>query len=308
MEGGNILPVKRFEPYKRFNYLNLLLLVLFAVIIARSAQATHFDLSAFTDSRNLTGMGKFISGLWPMELSSDFLKDIGKLILETIEISLVGTLLAVVFAVPLTLAATRVRGEEFNRQNRGTFAWLTRWCGYYLSRLILNFFRGIPEILWALIFVVAVGLGPFPGVLALAAHSTGILGKLYSEILESVDQRLVETVRATGATELAVLVFARIPLSLPVLVSYTLFRWECNMRAATVLGLVGAGGIGTQLTLSMQLFAYNEVSTLVVSILLLVILVDLVGQIVRARILEHSVSCSTQERKLTSELDIPVTK
>lgn len=291
----------RVNQYKRFNYLNMLAVIVFAVILAGSAQATQFDPLAFTDAKNLNGIGRFVSGLWPMELSLDFLKDVGKLVLETIEISLLGTALAVVLAIPLTLAATRVRGEEFNRQNRGTAAWALRWSGYYLARFILNLFRGIPEILWALIFVVAVGLGPFPGVLALAAHSTGILGKLYSEILESVDQRLVETVRSTGASELAVLVFARIPVSLPVLVSYTLFRWECNMRAATVLGLVGAGGVGTQLTLSMQLFAYNEVSTLVAAILLLVVLVDLVGQFVRARILDHTVNCSTEEQVLHGE-------
>ncbi|GAB4266695.1 MAG: hypothetical protein Kow00111_18790 [Thermincola ferriacetica] len=147
--------------------------------------------------------------------------------------------------------------------------------------------------LWALIFVVAVGLGPFPGVLALAAHSTGVLGKLYAEILESVDQRLVETGRATGASELAILLFVKIPASLPVLLSYTLFRWECNMRAATVLGFVGAGGIGTQLTISMQLFAYDEVSTLVLAILGLIFLVDIVGQVIRTRILDHSVRCNS---------------
>lgn len=295
------MPEKYFKPNRRFNFLNLLLLILFALIIIKSGQATDFDLLAFTDQRNLAGMGRFINGLWPMELSSEFLKDIGKLIVETIEISMVGTMLGVVLAIPLTFAATRIRGEEFTRRNRGTLPWLVGWSGYHLSRLLLNLFRGIPEILWALIFVVAVGLGPFPGVLALAVHSCGILGKLYSEILESVDQRLVETVRSTGAGELAVLIFARIPVSLPVLVSYTLFRWECNMRAATVLGLVGAGGIGTQLMISMQLFAYNEVSTLVAAILLLVVIVDLVGQFVRTRILDSPVNCSTQEKFLIDQ-------
>jgi len=119
-----------------------------------------------------------------------------------------------------------------------------------------------------------------------AAHSTGILGKLYSELFESVDQRVVEAARATGAGELTVTTLARVPLALPVLLSYTLFRWECNMRAARVLGFVGAGGLGTQLAISMKLFRYNEVLTLIVAILLLVTLVDLVGQIARARALD----------------------
>jgi phosphonate transport system permease protein len=280
---------------------NWLLVFLLIFIFIRSAGATRFDPAAFADPGNLKSISGFISGLWPMELSPGFLKDVGRLVLETVEISIVGTMLAVFLALPLTIGATRVRGEEFSRQSRGNIPWLGRWGIYYLSRFILNLCRGIPELLWALIFVVAVGLGPFPGVLALAAHSTGILGKLYSEILESVDQRLVETGRSTGAGELAVLLFVRVPASLPVLVSYTLFRWECNMRAATVLGLVGAGGIGTQLTISMQLFAYNEVSTLVAAILMLVVLVDLAGQFLRTRILDRTVNCM-REKQFWDEL------
>ncbi|HEX3032708.1 MAG TPA: phosphonate ABC transporter, permease protein PhnE [Bacillota bacterium] len=294
---------KKINHSRSFSYLNLVLVALGAVVILQSARATHFDPLAFADPKNLEGISRFLSGLWPMELSPDFLQDIGKLVLETLEISIMGTLLAIIFAIPLALGATRLRGEEFRRQSRGNLPWLFRWGTYYLSRSVLNLFRGIPEILWALIFVVAVGLGPFPGVLALAVHSTGILGKLYSEILESVDQRLVETGRATGAGELAVLLFVRIPVSLPVLVSYTLFRWECNMRAATVLGLVGAGGIGTQLTLSMQLFAYNEVSTLVAVVLLMVVLVDLAGQFIRSRILDYSVNCKVPEQGFFTEAE-----
>jgi phosphonate transport system permease protein len=143
------------------------------------------------------------------------------------------------------------------------------------------------------VFVVAVGLGPFPGVLALAAHSTGILGKLYAELFESVDQRLVEAGRSTGASDLGVLLFVRLPSMLPVLLSYTLFRWECNMRAATLLGFVGAGGLGSQLTISMKLFRYHEVLTIVLTIMLLVVLVDLTGQFIRTRILDsRSLACA----------------
>jgi phosphonate transport system permease protein len=201
-------------------------------------------------------------------------------------ISIAGTVLAFLLAVPLALAALRLRGEETSRAAVGTPSWLTRWSVYGLARGFLNLARSIPELVWALIFVVAVGLGPFPGVLALAVHSAGILGKLYSELLESVDQRIVESARATGAGETAVTLLVRVPLALPILLSYTLFRWECNMRAATVLGFVGAGGIGTQLSISMKLFRYDEVLTLALGILILVTLVDIVGSIARARILD----------------------
>lgn len=304
------IPVKKLRGFRREGYVNLLILFGLITAFLWSAQSTRLELSAFTDPGNIKSIGHFLSGLWPMELAPGFLKDIVRLVIETVAISVAGTVLAVIMAVPLTIGATRVRGEEFSRQSRGTMFWLCRWGIYHLSRSLLNLGRGIPELLWALIFVVAVGLGPFPGVLALAVHSTGILGKLYSEVLESVDQRLVETGRASGAGELAVLVFVRIPASLPVLLSYTLFRWECNMRAATLLGLVGAGGIGTQLTISMQLFAYNEVSTLVAAIMALVVAVDLIGQFIRTRLLDNKhysprdeeVNCLSEKKILHAHL------
>ncbi|GAB6179903.1 ABC transporter permease [Desulfotomaculum defluvii] len=297
------MPSNKIPKHSSNGIVNFAIIFLFLFFFITSAKATKFDLVAFIDPNNLTSIKNFMSGLWPMELSLDFLIDVSRMILETLAISIVGTVIAIILALPFTVGALRLRGEEYSARNCGVVSWLGRWILYYLSRFILNLFRGIPELLWALIFVVAVGLGPFPGVLALAVHSTGILGKLYSEILESVDQQLVETGRASGASELAVLLFVRIPATLPVLVSYSLFRWECNMRAATVLGLVGAGGIGTQLTISMQLFAYNEVATLVAAILILVIIVDLVGQFLRTRILDRSVNCMSERQLQNLEVE-----
>lgn len=279
-------------------YINWLVAFFILATVIYSGQQTHFSPGAFLDSGNGKNISRFMSGLWPPEMSAGFLKSTGHLILETIEISIVGTALALIFAFPLALFATRLRGEEFARQSVGIIPWSLRWLAYYIARTLLNLFRGIPELMWALIFVVAVGLGPFPGVLALAAHSTGVLGKLYAEIIESTDQRLVEMGRATGAGQLAVLFFVHIPMNLPVLLSYTLFRWECNMRAATVLGFVGAGGIGTQLMISMKLFAYPEVMTLIFEIFALVVLVDLAGQFIRARILDAPVSCKNIESNI----------
>ncbi|MCM0757307.1 phosphonate ABC transporter, permease protein PhnE [Sporomusa sphaeroides DSM 2875] len=261
------------------------LALLLAIII--SGIDTHFSPYTFLEPSSLKAMSRFASGLWPPETAPKFLAAIGKLLLETVEISLVATALAIVLALPLSVTAMRPRGEEFSLKVLGLPVWGMRWLVYYLSRSILALFRGIPELMWALLFVVAVGLGPFPGVLALTAHSVGILGKLYAEIFESVDQRLVEMARVTGANELQVLVFVRFPVTLPVFLSYTLFRWECNMRSATVLGFVGAGGIGTQLMISMKLFMYQEVATLVLAIFCLVIAVELVGQYLRTHILDR---------------------
>jgi phosphonate transport system permease protein len=272
---------------KQQNWHNCMLALTVLVAIVFSSMDTGFSPSSFLEPSNVKAMSRFAGGLWPPETDSKFLIAIAKLLLETVEISLVATALSIVAAFPLALLAMRPRGEETSRSVMGTPFWLVRWCWYYLARGILALLRGIPELMWALLFVVAVGLGPFPGVLALAAHSIGILGKLYAEMWESVDLRLVEMSRVTGASEMQIVAFVRMPDTLPVFLSYTLFRWECNMRSATVLGFVGAGGIGTQLMISMKLFMYQEVATLVIAILALVVIVELVGQYLRTRILDR---------------------
>jgi len=280
-----------------FSALNVVLALIIGGVVAVSFQQSHVSITEPFTAQNAKSVARFVSGLFPPATAPDFLKGIGGLILETIWISIAGTVIAFVLAVPLALGALRTRGEETSMRAVGVPSWLLRWTVFGASRLLLNLGRAIPELVWALVFVVAVGLGPFPGVLALAVHSAGVLGKLYAEMLESVDQRVVEASRATGATEGAVTLLSRIPLALPTLLSYTLFRWECNMRAATVLGFVGAGGIGTQLGISMKLFRYDEVLTLAIGIFLLVTLVDLVGSIIRARILDTpTITCSPQDQ------------
>lgn len=275
---------------KQQSWLNFALALILLTAIVVSGIDAKFTPSAFLEPSNIKAMSRFASGLWPPEANSGFLMAIGKLLIETVEISLVSTALAIVFAFPLAILATRPRGEENSRPVAGTPAWLMRWACFHVARAVLALLRGIPELMWALLFVVAVGLGPFPGVLALAAHSIGILGKLYAEMWESVDLRLVEMARVTGASELQTLAFVRMPVTLPVFLSYTLFRWECNIRSATVLGFVGAGGIGTQLMISMKLFMYQEVATLIAAIFFLVIFVELAGQYLRTRILDSGQS------------------
>lgn len=271
---------------RRPSTVNLLLLGVVVVSILWSAQGTNFSFTAPFEPSNLKSVTRFVNGAFPPALAPDFLLTTLRLLVETVQISIIGTALSIVLAMPLSYFAMRRSGEEFSPAIAGRRNWTLRWVTYSCSRTILNALRAVPELVWALIFVVAVGLGPFPGVLALAAHSTGILGKLYAELFESTDPRAVEAGRATGASELAVLLLVRVPLTLPVLLSYTLFRWECNMRAATVLGFVGAGGIGTQLVISMKLFQYDEVLTLALVLLGLVMLVDSVGQVMRTRLLE----------------------
>jgi phosphonate transport system permease protein len=293
-------PQPAFEDIRSpgFSAVNIVLALILGGVIVVSFEQSKVSLTEPFAPQNVKSVVRFVGGLFPPATAPDFLRSIGGLILETIFISIAGTTLALLLAIPLAFGSMRVRGEEASRAALGTVRWLVRWAVYSIARLSMNLARAIPELVWALVFVVAVGLGPFPGVLALAVHSAGILGKLYAELLESVDQRVVEAARATGAGESAVTLLARAPLALPVLLSYTLFRWECNMRAATVLGFVGAGGIGTQLSISMKLFRYDEVLTLALAILLLVTLVDIAGSIARARILDAPTiaGCAPNER------------
>ncbi|MGH2355019.1 MAG: phosphonate ABC transporter, permease protein PhnE [Chloroflexota bacterium] len=275
-------------PARGVRPLNMLLVVAFAAALVWSGAGTRFSLIAPFAPENLKAVTRFVQGAFPPDLSPGFLLTALRLVVETIQISIVGTVLAIGLAFPLSVLAMRRRGEEFSPRVAGRLGWTLRWAAYAAARTVLNVLRAVPELVWALIFVVAVGLGPYAGVLALAAHSTGILGKLYAELCESVDARAIEAGRATGASELAVLLLVRVPMALPVLLSYTLFRWECNMRAATVLGFVGAGGLGTQLVISMKLFQYGEVTTLALVLLGLVMLVDAVGQLLRTRLLEHA--------------------
>jgi phosphonate transport system permease protein len=270
----------------RFSWANALLILAALAVFGWSLNGTQFSLLTPFQENNIKSVVRFVGGLFPPDLSPPFLATVGRLMLETIQISIVGTVFAIVFGFLLAIGAMRRRGEDASRSALGTGPWVIRWASYTASRSVLNVLRSVPELVWALIFVVAVGLGPFPGVLALAAHSAGVLGKLYAELFESVDQRLVEAGRSTGGTDLGVLLMVQLPAMLPVLLSYTLFRWECNMRAATLLGFVGAGGIGSQLTISMKLYQYHEVSTLALSILLLVVLVDVVGTVIRSRVLD----------------------
>ncbi|MDO0825686.1 phosphonate ABC transporter, permease protein PhnE [Desulfosporosinus nitroreducens] len=273
---------------ERSSILNWVITAVILGVVIISGIDTNFSPSEFLDPGNVKAMSRFTGGLWPPETSAVFLNNVFKLLLETVEISIVATVLAILFALPLSLFAMRPRGEEYSRKVSGSALWSFRWALYYLSRGFLALLRGVPELMWALVFVVAVGLGPFPGVLALMAHGTGILGKLYAEMFESVDQRLVEMARVGGMDDLKLLVMTRIPITLPMFLSYTIFRWECNMRSATLLGFVGAGGIGTQLMISMKLFMYQEVSTLIIAIFILVVLVELIGQYLRTRILDQN--------------------
>ncbi|WP_421709997.1 phosphonate ABC transporter, permease protein PhnE [Algihabitans sp.] len=188
--------------------------------------------------------------------------------LITVQIAIWGTLLAVIFGVPLGILSS---------EN------LVPWWVYHPVRRVMDAFRAINEMVFAMLFVVAVGLGPFAGVLALFVHTTGVLAKLFSEAVEAIDPRPVEGIRATGAHPVQEIVFGVIPQVLPLWISYSLYRFESNVRSATVLGLVGAGGIGQVLWEYIRGFYYSETAAVMLIIILTVTILDIGSQYIRKR-------------------------
>jgi len=257
-----------------------------ALVLGGSYKLSEVDLSLLWSEDGLTAARDFLSGLIPPVHSREFLTFAIKPTLDTLCISILGTLMGVFLAFPLSLLATRsLYHGGVAASSRSQPLAKVRTAPYFLSRGFLNLLRSIPELVWALIFVRAVGLGPLPGVLALGVAYAGMLGKLYSEILDSVDSKPIDALHSTGASKVRIILYGYLPLAFPDLISYTLYRWECGIRAAVVLGFVGAGGIGQELELSMRMFNYHEVSTLLIILFLLVGMADLISRWIRRKII-----------------------
>jgi len=187
-------------------------------------------------------------------------------LIVTLQIAIWGTVLAVLAAIPFGLAAASN---------------IAPWWIYQPVRRLMDAFRAINEMVFAMLFVVAVGLGPFAGVMALFVHTTGILAKLFSEAVEAIDPQPVEGIRATGAGVLAEIVYGVIPQVMPLWVSYALYRFESNVRAATVVGMVGAGGIGVALWDVIRAFQFDRTAAVLIMIVVTVTLVDLLSARIR---------------------------
>jgi len=189
--------------------------------------------------------------------------------IETIDVAIFGTVVGVVLSVPVAVLAARNVTPALPL--------------YYIARGIVSLLRSVPELVWALIFVAAVGLGPFAGALALVFHSVGMLGRLFAEVIEDMDMGPVEALSLTGATRTQVFTHAVIPGVLPTLLGISLYRFDENLRSSVLLGFVGAGGIGFELLSSMNLFEYREVSMIVLIVLVLVIGAERASALLRRR-------------------------
>ena len=193
-----------------------------------------------------------------------------KMLGETLLISYVGTLIGATFAFCLNF---------FAADNTSPAPWLR-----FVVRRLLEFARTVPGIVFALVFVIAFGLGPMAGVLAIAIHSTGALGKLFSEIVENADMKPVEGIRSTGASWLSCMRFAVVPQVTAGYASYALLRFEINVREASVMGFVGAGGIGQELVVAIRKFYYSDVSAILLTIIVTVFLIDITTGWLRGRL------------------------
>ena len=235
----------------------LLVLGLVALVVASFA-TLRLDLAAFFTPQAVGTTLEFLGGFAPPDMATPFLLKTLHASLETLSMSALGTLLAVLAGLVLALPAAG------------------RWGGSARAgvRLILNVLRSIPELVWAALLLVAAGLGPFAGTLALAAHTAGVLGRLFADALENAEPAPEAALRTNGAPALSAFFYATLPQTLPQMLSYTLYRWENNIRAAAVLGVVGAGGLGQMLKYHLSLFQMQSAATVVLAMLLLVALVD----------------------------------
>ncbi len=260
----------------------LLLTLLAVALLWPGIRLSELNLLVLFDSTNAHHMGQFVAAFWPPAHDAEFLQLLWPATLQTLAIATAGMCLALLIALPAALLASRALSlSAVLRGGRPSWrAQLLRWP----PRGLLIFLRSVPEIVWALLFVRAVGLGPTAGVLAIAITYGGMLGKVYAEIFESVDQRPARALMIAGSSRLDAFIYGILPNAAAEMLSYTIYRWECAIRASVVMGFVGAGGLGQQIDLSLRMFAGGEVASLLLTFLGLVLLADQLSRLLRVRL------------------------
>ena len=235
-----------------------------ALLVVASFLSLDLQWSAFLSLEAAHSMGRFVGEFFPPDLAPAFLRKVFTASIETLAMSALGTLLAVGFGLLLALPASRTHAADHALARAPT-------------RLLLNALRAVPELVWAALLLISAGLGPFAGTLALALHTTGVLGRLFAEAMENTSQGPSDALRTQGVGSARVFLYATLPQVLPQLISYALYRWENNIRAAAILGVVGAGGLGQLLAFHMGLFQMGKTATVLCAMLLLVAVVDAVS-------------------------------
>ena len=239
------------------------------LLVGASFGSLELQWSEFLSLEALRSMGRFVAEFFPPDLSPPFLRKVLAGTLETLAMSVLGTLLAacagLLLAVPAS-ASPDAGSQAASHLARRALRSAVRWT--------FNLLRAVPELVWAALLLVSAGLGPMAGTLALALHTSGVLGRLFAEALDNAPPGPAQALRAQGVGGLRLLCYATLPQVLPQLMSYALYRWENNIRAAAVLGVVGAGGLGQLLAFHMGLFHMAKTATVLLAMLALVALVD----------------------------------
>lgn len=241
---------------RRFGHALIIAAILASII--GSFGYLDLDLGGLATSASLDQMAGYAARFMSPDLTAGHLRAIGGATLETLAMSAMGTLLAAVAGLALAVPAAGRMG----------------WPLQSLTRLLLNALRAIPELVWAVLMVLAAGLGPNAGTLALALHTAGVLGRLFAEALENTPELPAAAIRLQGGSAWLAFCYGTLPNLWPQLLAYTLYRWENNIRMATVMGFVGAGGLGQMLYASLSLFQEAQASTVILAMLLLVLAVD----------------------------------
>jgi phosphonate transport system permease protein len=233
----------------------------FAAATAASFAYLGVDFVALLGGESARQMAAFAGGFFPPETAPEFLARTARGAAETLSISAVGTLVATLIGTLLSLPAAGRWGRSLRP----------------LARLVLNCLRAIPELVWAAFMVLAAGLGPFAGTLALALHTGGVLGRLFAETLENAPRAPAQALRDAGSGASAAFLYGTLPLVLPQFTSYALYRWEYNIRMAAVLGFVGAGGLGQLLYVALSVFKTQQAATIILAMIAIVTVVDLLS-------------------------------
>lgn len=243
------------------------------VIIWPMLVIAEFEPWILFEPRNLKPTLKFLGDFFPPKLDAEFLLMVAKETWRTVAMATTGIALALLLAIPLSLIAVRVLSISGLTGRMGLLPGVIR----QLARVLMIILRSVPELIWALVFVRVVGLGPTAGVLAIALTYGGMLGKVYAEILESSDAHATTALLRNGSGRLQALLYSLLPQNAAELTSYTVYRWECAIRSSAVLGFVGAGGLGQQMDASMKMFNGSEVATMLLVFMGLVWLADCVS-------------------------------
>lgn len=245
----------------------LLFLGILAILFGWAAKGTGLKIDAFIEG--FSSAQEFLVSMFPPNFM--IFPKIMPRIIETLQMAVASIIIATATALPLSFLAARNTSPSH--------------LVYRIMRLFLNLLRSIPTLLWALLFIAMVGLGPFPGILGLAFHCTGTLGKYFSESIENVNPGIIEAAKATGASRIQIIIFAIIPELKPVFLGFSLYYFEFCIRTASMMGVVGAGGIGMELLFNIRLFRYRETFAILIIIVAMVTAIDTFSFIVRKRMI-----------------------